>query len=229
MRRADLGTNASGPLIAVIGDLVKSKRLSPSRRSIVQGEMQELISEMNRRYRSAILADFVITTGDEFQVLLTGAHILPDIFWDIETRLSQVRVRLGVGFGVLYTPLKDTAIGMDGPAFHEARKAIDASKKGGWCGGVFKGFGEFEDTVLNGIARLLEHLRSEMTKKQLEVVTLLRSGKRQTDVATQLHISKQAVSRHAKAMGWESYQQGEAAWRTSLRIFSTSRKTQVMQ
>jgi hypothetical protein len=207
----------------VIGDVVGSKRLSRPRRTVVQTKLGKLLENLNSQLAGDILSKFVITVGDEFQVLLRSAETVPDVLWAIETHLSEVSIRLGIGFGVLHTPLREFAIGMDGPAFHEARKAINIAKNKGWQGGVFMGFGEAEDTMLNGLARLLERQRNGMTEPQREVANRLRTGMKQIDVAKDLGTSRQAVNHHVRAMGWKTYEQGEAAWRVALRRFGATR------
>lgn len=208
------------PVIAVIGDLVASRQLPGPERGEVQAELRKFVAQLNERYRSAVLSDFVITTGDEFQALLRDPDVIPDLAWELNGKPGGLGVRMGVGFGKLYTPLQPTAIGMDGPAFHYARDAINSAAKEGWLGGVFLGFSDPGDQILNGFARALQHHRAEMTDRQREVAALLRSGETNTRVAERLGITKQAVSDHVKTMGWEEYSLAEAGWRAALRVFS---------
>ncbi len=219
--------NPSHPalLTALIGDLIGSRDLPRDRRAEVQVELEGLLECFNRTHRAAISSQFVLTTGDEFQGLLRAAHVIPDIVWELHTALRGVHVRLGVGFGELDTPLRPQAIGMDGPVFHEARRALERAEKSGWEGGVFAGFGEDDDAIMNGMARLLESHRARMTERQRAVATLLRPSTPQVDVARQLGITKQAVNDHVQAMHWEAYREGEAAWRTALRRFTAPRES----
>lgn len=221
MTRPPKNRPPAGPVIALIGDLVASRRISAARRGALQGKLQTLLTRFNQEYATALLSEFVITTGDEFQAVLRDPCVIPDVVWEIQARLPQPQIRIGVGFGELYTPLRPVAIGMDGPAFHAAREAIRAAAKKGWLGGVFAGFGEPEDTILNGFARLLQHHRAGMTDKRRKVAGMLRGGKPRKEVARALGITAQAVSDHARSMGWDEYSQGEAAWRTALRPFGT--------
>lgn len=209
----------AGPVTALIGDLVASRSIPVAERGRVQQDLQALLEWLNRRYRKAILAEFVITIGDEFQALLRDPSVTPDLIWDIEARLPELQTRLGIGFGKLHTALRPTAIGMDGPAFHTAREAIELAAKKRWLGGVFRGFGQDADVILNGFARLLHHQRSGMTKRQRQVAALLRAGRIQTDAARSLGITKQSVRDHVAALGWESYSAGEAGWRAALDMF----------
>lgn len=225
MAKSDSKAPPTNPVTAVIGDLVASRRFSPSDRAQVQAELRQFLRWVNRQYRAAVLSDFVITTGDEFQALLRAPELIPDLTWELEAKLRQVGVRLGIGFGTIYTPLRPVAIGMDGPAFHRARDAILKAAKKGWNGGVFLGFTDPGDEILNGFARLLHRHRADMTERQREVAVMLKQGKTQTEVAEMLKITKQAVSDHVGAMGWEDYFLAETGWRAALKMLGAADRT----
>src|SRR6185503_4342728 len=125
--------------VAVIADVVGSRQLDPGSRSLLQEEIGEFLA-----------------TGDEFQGLLRDGSAVPDLLWAAKTYLTRARIRIGVGFGELHTPLLADAVGMDGPAFHAAREAILAAKDDESHWGVFRGFGPEGNTILDGLARLLE-------------------------------------------------------------------------
>lgn len=210
--------------VAVIADIVQSRRLDPSRRSVTQSILEAVLEHVNRVYRKEILAKFLVTVGDEFQGLLKDPTILPDLLWTIERALPRVELRVGVGFGPLDTELKEHALGMDGPVWHYAREAIESAKATRRAGGVFLGFGPTNETVLNGFARLHHHLRSSMSDRQMEIVDHLRRGATQVEVSRVLAISKQVVSKQVKAAGWTAHSDGEAGWRAALMPFNTSRE-----
>jgi hypothetical protein len=217
-------SRADAPLksIAVIGDVVRSRRLAGPARQQVQVGLEQLTAAINQRYRRAIGARFLVTLGDEFQGVLKQAEILPDLIWHIERSLRNAEVRIGIGFGTLNPPFKPIALGMDGSAFHAARKAIELARKDRLQGGLFVGFGETDDLVLNGFARLLRFVRQRLTKAQVHVLTLLREGHTQTQIAKELRISRQAVSKSAKGVGSEAYLEGERAWAAALKPFDVS-------
>ncbi len=121
-------------------------------------------------------------------------------------------MRVGMGLGVLHTPVQREAINVDGPALHLARKAIQTAHEERRYGGVFLGFSEL-DPVMNGIARILWFHRSRLTKTQLRIAELLRQGKSQSDAAEELSITRQAISKQVVSMGWRPYAEAEEAWR----------------
>src|SRR5262249_12950272 len=126
------------------------------------------------------------------------------------------QLRVGIGRGVLYTPVGRDAINIDGPALHRARAAIERAKKDQLLGGVFDGFGKHHDQDFNGFARLIHHHHSSFANQLREVVAHLRNGLNQTQTAEKMGITKQAVSLYAAHAGWETYSEGEQAFKIVL-------------
>jgi hypothetical protein len=216
------GADAPIKSIALIGDVVRSRRLPGRLRQKVQLGLEELTAALNQRYRRAIAARFLVTLGDEFQGVLKQADVIPDLIWEIERSLANGEVRIGIGFGTLNPPFKRVALGMDGSVFHAARRAIELARKRRLQGGLFVGFGETDDLVLNGFARLLHHIRQRLSKAQAHTLTLLRQGRAQAQIAKALRISPQAVSQRAMGAGSEAYLEGERGWVAALKAFDVS-------
>lgn len=222
----------SARCIAVIGDIVNSRRVGSEDRQDFQQLLQGAIDHVNRLHTRSILAKFVITAGDEFQGLLSKAQPLPDIIWMIEKAVADwasendltgiVDVRFGVGCGRLETELKKFAVGMDGSVWHEARQALKTAESKRRLGGLFSGFSEPDQTIINAFAALLRQLREQMTHRQLEVLDALRNAGEQKAVAATLKISKQAVHKHVAVSGWEEYKEGKAAMELALSRFDFS-------
>lgn len=182
----------------------------------MQDEFTQLIRRLNRTYRTRLLSKFVITIGDEFQALLHAPEIIPDLAWTLDRLFTARQLRLGFGYGLIYTSIGEYAINVDGPALHNARAAIVESKQRGVLGGVFQGFGSALDPALNGFARLLYYQRASWPERQREVVTRLHDGIKGTEIAAELGITKQAVSRYAALAGWDAYAAGEEGWKALL-------------
>ncbi len=207
--------------IAVIGDMVASRDLTSARRRETQKRFTKFIHLLNEQFAPALSAKFVITVGDEFQALIADGSILPDLIWKVATGFLDRALRLGFGYGRLDTPLGKYAINVDGPALHRARDAINEAKKRNELGGVFRGFNDDFDSLLNGVARLLEFHRQQRTEQQLRVIGLLRQGLAQVEIAHKLKLSTQAISDHVGAAGWNSYRQGEKALSAAMSLFAT--------
>ena len=214
-----------GMHVAVIGDMVASRALPRSGRSRAQEEFTALVDMLNQLYREHLRAKFVITLGDEFQGLLRTPSIIPGLVWTLERRFTARVLRLGFGYGEIHTSIKEYAINVDGPALHSARAAIESAKRRKLQGGVFTGFGPTLDPALNGFARVLYYQRARWPAQQREVVERLNEGRKGIDVAQELGITKQAVSRYASLAGWEAYVEAEKGWSALLGTVATAGKT----
>lgn len=206
---------------AFIGDLSASRDLDRDRRREVQERLANLLEELNDDLQAAMLSRFTVTLGDEFQGLLSRPSSIPEILWRLRRNLPTMHLWTGVGFGGLDTQLQAQAIGMDGPAFHNARQAVERARDEAIHGGVFVGF-EADDVILTGLGRLLDHHRSSFTAAQLEAVDRVRSGRKQSDAAAELEVSPQAISKRLKAASWEIYRTGEEAFRALLGRYDTT-------
>jgi hypothetical protein len=117
--------------IALIGDIRQSKGLAE--RQQIQQRLRETCDELNQRSDElGLVSPFTITLGDEFQALFGHAAGLWRCIFRIESLLRPVRLRYGVGVGAIDTEInRASAIGMDGPAFHRAREAVDSLRQDG--------------------------------------------------------------------------------------------------
>jgi hypothetical protein len=203
---------------ALLADMVGSRRFQGTRRAPVQHHFAALVQRLNQRFRTALLAPFMVSRGDEFQGLLREPTVLPDLLWEAENGFTDTELRFGIGYGRLDTPVGSNVLELDGPALHRAREAIEQAATAKRLGGVFAGFGTAEDQILNGIARVLRRQRERMSARQRQVVEQLREGESQINIAKRLRLTKQAISSHARAAGWDAYHEGELAWRAALTL-----------
>ncbi|WP_420126972.1 SatD family protein [Longimicrobium sp.] len=197
----------------MIGDIVQSRRIKD--RSAVQDDLHDLINDLNTTLAPHLLAPFRISRGDEIQAIFGRAVAIPDLMWHAMTHFAHP-IRFGFGLGGLSTRLGDDPRQTDGPAWWNARDAVQSSVQTKRTGGVLVGFGDPDDLALTAFATVLNHMRGRLTERQLAVISLLRSGLDMVGVAQRLQITKQAVSRIAGAAGWRPYQEGEMAWRALL-------------
>jgi hypothetical protein len=211
------------PWVAVIGDVVRSRRLDRSGRAAAQRALFELVAQLDAASGPQLGSRFTITTGDEFQGLLRTPEPIPELLWAIQVGRREVPIRVGIGRGALFTPLRNEAVGMDGPVFHAARDAIDASRLRHGDRPVFAGFGDGLDGILTGIAAGLSALRARWTERQLEVARSLRPGTTQIDAARALGVSPQAVHQHVASAGLHAHDELEAALGAALRLAEDGR------
>lgn len=204
------------PYTAVIGDMLASRKLRSPQRMRVQVDFNQFVDSLNQRYRSALVSEFAITLGDEFQGILSDPRVIPEIIWDVSNAAKLPRFRLGVGYGAIHTIIPRRAINLDGPGLHHARAAIETARHNGLLGGVFCGFGSNTDVIANGIARLLQFHFSRRSPAQLRILGLLRAGHSQAEIARITGKTPQAINSHKNASGWDAYRAGEEALRRLL-------------
>lgn len=207
--------------VAIIGDMLGSRTHRGNERRRMQARFNQFIARLNRRYGSALASRFAVTLGDEFQGILKDGAAIPDLMWEVANVVELPQFRLGIGYGSIETAVPKYAINLDGPALHEARAAIDRAKAEAITGGVFSGFGEEIDQAANGVSRLLHFHLSRRSTAQLRVMSLLRSGHSQVEIAKLTDQTPQSVSQHKQAAGWEAFRAGEQGLCAILRLASS--------
>ncbi|MBP2652907.1 MAG: SatD family (SatD) [Firmicutes bacterium] len=175
---------------AIIGDIVGSRKLK--NRFMVQQEFLAAAELANCEFREYIESAFTVTIGDEFQVLLRKISAAPRVIEFVKHTMSDVEFLFGVGIGGMATEIKTTAIGMDGPAFHFARKALERAKKRKRPSVVF------ESTIigiemLNALQFFIESCEKRQSKRQKEAIYHLRRNLTQDNVAEIMGIRQQSV------------------------------------
>ena len=97
----------------------------------VQRRFLDIAGEINDRFGEHLVAEFVVTHGDEAQVLLPPS-LAPWVFRVCEyvaLALAEVEFRFGVGCGTLSTELLPISIVMDGEAWQNAEVALTRAKR----------------------------------------------------------------------------------------------------
>ena len=216
--------HSRAPVTVVIGDIVESRKLTVQRRSSLQVELNGVLKWFNRHYKGAVLSDFLVTLGDECQGVLGAAEAFVELMWAVETVIPDSEIRWGIGHGAIVGPLEPVALGMDGPAFYRAREAVINAKRARALGGVFAGFGNDEDVMLNGFARLLHYERSNWSPLQRRVMEELRVVPNVANVAERLGVSRQDISKKSQRAGGRAYFEAESAWRLLLSRFDAREK-----
>ena len=153
--------------VAVIADLVASRKVRD--RNLVQAKLQRAIEVSNKRSRSHLLSPYTLTLGDEFQAVLKSADTIFQDAFRVLAALYPVQVRFSFGIGTIETRInRRQAIGMDGPAFYNARKGMDELKEGG---GLFlvHGLGDHLESLVVQSLALLGHSCRKWNGSRLEI------------------------------------------------------------
>lgn len=208
--------------VVLVGDLVGSRDMQARQRQKLQVELAKLLQALSVRYESGLQTPLAIVGGDGFQVVVKNPSVVVEMTWDFWSAFPDGGIRLGVGFGEIFTQLgsKDPRL-MDGPAFHRAAEIVKRSD-----GISFLGFGTSEDIILDGLGALLDTVFQRFTSRQRETLALLHKGIPQARLVEQFSISKQAVSRRVLGSGWHAYRDGENALREALELFSRPRRAE---
>lgn len=176
---------------AIIGDIVGSRKL-PDRHD-VQKKFQAMAEKANLQYGSDIVSPFTVTIGDEFQVLLKSVQVAPKVIDNVIREMTPIELVFGVGIGSIVTDINpELAIGMDGPAFHFARKAIEQAKKKKPKIVYRSDFAGMD--MINSLLYFIESCSTRRTKRQKQVLELLNQDFTQEEIADNLHIKQQSVS-----------------------------------
>jgi hypothetical protein len=204
--------NVRDSYIAIIGDIVESKKIVG--RNEVQYTLKSILNLINEKYMDDIASKFMITLGDEFQGLLKCGKNVMNIISDIEIAMLPVRLRFGVGIGMIDTEINpDIPLGADGPAYHNARKMIDELKK------KEKQYKESHSNImiaadwdehiailLNSILSLCSTVKSKWSKRQTEIINCyLNSDNNQYKTAEKLSITQSSVNKALDNSSYYSY------------------------
>jgi DNA-binding CsgD family transcriptional regulator len=193
--------------LAVIGDVIASRRTAD--RASLQARLTEGLARLNDDSHAPLAARFVLTVGDEFQGLLSSTERLLEILSALREAAHPAELRFGLGIGALATPLREEALGMDGPCFHRARAAVERAEARGTLVEVDAGAPTPAAAVY---AILYAALRAGWTARQRQVLDLALAGMSGRDIAARLEISPSAVSQHLSAADHDSVAAASALW-----------------
>ncbi|MFC9516918.1 hypothetical protein ACFTSD_14400 [Nocardiaceae bacterium NPDC056970] len=147
-----------------------------------------------------LLRPFERTAGDEVQAVADDADIVVDLALELVRREHW---SVGIGVGEVEEPLpKQTRAGR-GPAFEAARDAVERAKRAP-SGVAVEAADPQAAADADAALTLLALLVSRRTSQGHAAVDLARRGLTQAESATELGISKQAVSQRLIAAGWHA-------------------------
>lgn len=202
--------SSDSTFVALIGDIRGSRELDD--REEVQKEFKRVVNSLNGHVPDgAIASRFTVTTGDEFQAVLTDAAAAVEAAVSATDRFHPARLRFGIGRGGLVTEVNpDQAIGMDGPCFHRARDAIDSAKRDeAWL--RVAGWPDDLDGRVNSLFDLVQCVREDWTDRQAEFALALRERGAQKLVADHYDVSKSTVSESLSAGHVQEVRSAETA------------------
>lgn len=186
--------------IVLIADIEGSKEIEDKERETLQQQLKHVLNKLNKE-NEGILSPYTITLGDEFQAVLKHAdRLFTDIF-KIMAALYPAGVRFSVGVGKIVTPInQQQAIGMDGPAFHEAREGIDQLKEEGFLFGIRIAAGnDLDMNIINNSLQLLSKEMRKWNKRRISILQMLKEGYDYKYISDKLEISTVAFYKNKDA------------------------------
>ncbi len=183
-------------VIAIIGDIVASKKVG--QRGAFQRRLGKILETTSQNARH-LASPYTITLGDEFQAVYRKADQLFADLFTIMAEIHPVRTRLVLGVGELTTRINAAqALGMDGPAFYEARAALTALKEDER---LLRIGGQPAETwaLSNHVLNLLSHQIEGWSHNRLLVMAGLLRGKAVKEIEEGLQISRVAVYKNIQA------------------------------
>ena len=205
--------------LALIADVIDSKMVQE--RFDLQKQLEKTLQTMNELFGEFIASNFTLTLGDEFQGLLKVDAPVFQIIDTLRSELTPTQLRFGIGLGEIVTDIDPLqSIGADGPAYWNARAAINLVHQKNDYGNTqiyFSSGKEKQDFFVNALIASGEAIRSGWRGSQEEI--LLDLLKRcvysenfsQQDLAQSLAINPSALSKRLKSSSIRVYLRGRAA------------------
>lgn len=189
----------------VVADVVGSTRtqdvrtlLAPKLRIATTVHVQE----------KKIQLPYAVTAGDEFQTVVRGLDQIPELLFDLRRRMRPLRLRIGVGIGVISGRLKPPVNELTGQAFEFARAAIDRAKQARARSDrstSFQSTNQQFDLVAHLIYSLHDALVGNPSEKQWETIDAFLAKKRVDRAARALRLNASTASRNlSRSHFWES-------------------------
>ena len=187
----------------------------------LQKQLEKTLRKMNELFGDYLASCFTLTLGDEFQALLKVDAPVFQIIDTLRSELSPTQLRFGIGLGEIVTAIDPLqSIGADGPAYWNARAAINLVHQKNDYGNTqiyFSSGNDSKDLLVNALIASGEAIRSGWRGSQEEI--LLDLLKRfvysenfsQQDLAQSLDINPSALSKRLKSSSIRVYLRGRAA------------------
>lgn len=205
------GTTASRRMherYVVLGDVVQSREIAARER--FRRMLADACEDVNREYRTDIVAPFELLKGvDELGGVLSSVTGIYDIVKDLFDALHPHRLRIAVVRGEIDVGADTGVVSqMDGPAFHRADELLEQVERADLLFDARIGQERFDLAVADEINLLLA-TRRRWTDRQREIIDYYERYGSQYDVAEELGITQQAVSKSLGKASWQMVQRIE--------------------
>lgn len=157
---------------ALIMDLKKSRRYSSKNRNEIQYYIFHVIQVLNKVFGRSLEKDVFFSAGDELQGLFSSVEASYLYFRLFSMLVAPVEIRAGIGVGEWDVIVQDAgSTAQDGPAYHNARRAINATEESlGYSVLLFSG-GK-SDIVINSLFNSTALIINKQSEYQNQVMLL---------------------------------------------------------
>ena len=214
--------------LALIADVIDSKMVQE--RFNLQKQLEKTLRKMNELFGDYLASCFTLTLGDEFQALLKVDAPVFQIIDTLRSELSPTQLRFGIGLGEIATAIDPLqSIGADGPAYWNARAAINLVHQKNDYGNTqiyFSSGNDSKDLLVNALIASGEAIRSGWRGSQEEILQDLikrfvySENFSQQDLAQSLDINPSALSKRLKSSSIRVYLRGRAAALASIQALA---------
>ncbi|WP_099877057.1 SatD family protein [Streptococcus suis] len=200
--------------IAIIGKIINFQHVTNL--SNRQEQLNLHLNKINRSFSDELASPFTIIRGDEFQALCKPNPYIFLMIDQIQLAFrDEVEIRFGIGLGEILTAIDPKlSIGADGPAYWEARKAIDFIHDNHDYGTSKIAFSsEYKqiDRVINPLLTSSDFIKATWNRSQTDLFETLISKKiyqedfTQKPIAEKMKLSQSAFTKRLKSSGIKLY------------------------
>lgn len=202
-------------LYVVLGDVVDSRNIGDQ--ASFQRRLQRACETINERCERDVYAEFSVLKGiDEVGGVLDSAASTYDVARELNDVLHPERIRMAVAFGRVTVGLASRDVSqMGGPAFNRASDTLGDIEEMGLLFSL-SGVQEPLDSTVTDVINLLLTIRGDWTDRQREVVRAYERFGTQTEAASHLGVTQQAVSRSLRQASWQIVETIEHRLRSTL-------------
>lgn len=179
---------------ALIGDVVASRQ-APDRR-LLQERLLAILEQESQRYGVAL----DLTLGDEFQGRYPSLQVAVAASWFLHVAsIGVARLRIGIGWGELVVEGSDeTPFGQDGPAWWQAREAVEAVEESSQPVRTLVVTATPWDMLFNSYLRLRDSHLEDLDEVDARIVLGLVEGETQRSLAERLQLHESSISRRVR-------------------------------
>jgi hypothetical protein len=176
--------------LVLIGDIVSSREIV--NRGLIQENLVRILEHLNSDEN--LISPYTLTLGDEFQAVFKNPDSIFTGALEILVSLFPIKIRYSFGLGEIATQINyKQAIGMDGPAFYNARLGIENIKKDPSYLFHITGLNHSNLTLINKTLHLISHNLQGWNRNRLEALLLRLRENSIQEISEKLHISDKAI------------------------------------